>query len=230
MDIVLTPDKELPQKVGKLIDQLVHDDDLGEKERDRMENKILYGILSKESTDRVPLFPRITGTASYLDKLRNRQMNVPLGSKGIRIERPEGVWTHDDLSSHIAAEDREHDQRRTTIPHPGKHKKTTPFTARTFDHMLGGGRRRTRRGSHDHISQELERLMAHGRHNRVIPPPPMPDGVGDLIEIWNKFGKALHLGAKSIRKALTRKHDMMSNTLGKTAGRGGRRKRTRRRS
>lgn len=227
MNIVLTPDKELPPNVGKLIDQLVHNNELIDKDRDRMKDNVLYGILSKESIDKVPEFLHITGTASYLNKVRNRQMNVVLGSKGIRIERPKGVWTLDDLArlSTTPAE-REKEQREAKLV-----KRKVPSSFDSIENsQLGGGRRRTRRGGHDHISRELEKLTAHGQYHGVVPPPPMPDGGGDLVEIWDKFGKALHAGLKSMRNALTRKRNAKSSTLGRTAGRGGRRRRTRRRS
>lgn len=228
MDIELTPDKELPPNVGKLINQLELAD-LSKEERDRVESEILYGFLLKESTGEVPPSLRITGAFSYFNETKDRWTSVNLGSKGIRIERPPGVVTLGDLVRQITTPvEREKEQRADKLPKLRMHKEITPFDS-VGNLQLGGGRRRTRHGNHDHISQELERLMAHGRHHGVIPPPPMPDGAGDLIGIWNKFGKALHLGAKSIRKALTRKQDMMSSTLGKTAGRGGRRKRTRRR-
>ena len=229
MDIELDRDKELPQKVGKPINQLVYTS-LSEEERHRAENKVLYGILSKESSDRVPEFLRITGVASYFDKLRDRQMYVPLGSKGIRIERPPGVVTLGELANRITAEDRENNQRATELPELGTHKGTTPFTA-IKNSQLGGRRRRTRRGGHDTVEQEIKRMMAQTPHiPGAIPEPPIPGGVGDLGATWDKFGKALHAGLKSIRNALTRKRDAKSSTLGRTAGRGGRRRRTRRMS
>ena len=219
---MLTPDKELPPNVGKLIDQLVHNNELIDKDRDRMKDNVLYGILSKESIDKVPEFLHITGTTSYLNKVTNRNMNVVIRSKGIRIKRPEGVWTLDDLARLI----KEKEQRKAKLV---ERKVPSPFES-IENSQLGGGRRRTRRGGHDHISRELEKLMAHGQYHGVVPPPPMPDGGGDLVEIWERFGKALHAGLKSMRNALTRKRNAKSSTPGRTVGRDGRRRRTRRRS
>ena len=228
MEIKLTRGEDLGLRLGAMVNELLSTSFAGER-RETLKLETMYQILVQKGiapNDRIPQKLQITGTASYLSPRTGRMANMSLGNGGIIIETPINVTTLQDLRNYIESRKNEQAQRDKLV----KRKVRSPFDS-IGNLQLGGRRRRTRRGGHDDIDRELKRMMAHTPHiPGAIPEPPIPGGVGDLSQTWDRFGRALHLGLKSIGKAFTRKRTTKNGTSGKTPGRGGRRRRTRRRS
>ena len=227
MEIKLEKGKDLGPRLGATMNELLSTN-LTSEHRETLKLEAMYQILVQSGSslnDQIPRKLLITGTASYLSPRTERMANLPLGTRGIVVETPTDVTTLQELSNHILARKNETIQRGRLV----KRKFRSPFDS-IGNLQLGGRRRRTCRGGYDDVDREIKRMMAHAHIPGAVPEPPIPGGVGDLGATWDKFGKALHAGLKSIRKAMTRKRDTKSSTLGKTAGRGGNRRRTRRRS